>query len=62
MNAENIINEITKDLTLLTYYIRFKTSANLNDINTILESCFKEILNIIFGYELINLKIELLFK
>lgn len=32
MNAENIINEITKKLTLITYYIRFKTSANLNDI------------------------------
>lgn len=61
MNAENIINEITKNLTLITYYIRFKTSANLNDINTILESCFKEILNIIFEYNLINLNNEYLY-
>lgn len=61
MNAENIINEITKKLTLITYYIRFKTSANLNDINTILESCFKEILNITFGYNLMNLNNEYLY-
>lgn len=61
MNAENIINEITKKLTLITYYIRFKTAANLNDINTILESCFKEILNIIFDYNLVNLNNEYLY-
>lgn len=61
MNIENIINEITKKLTIVTYYIRFKTSANLNDINTLLESCFKEILNIIFSYKLINLNNEYLY-
>ena len=61
MDAENILNEIAKKLTFITYYVRFKTSANLNDINTILESCFKEILNIIFGYNLINLNNEYLY-
>lgn len=61
MNIENIINDITKKLTLLTYYVRFKTSANLNDINTLLETTFKEILNIIFDYNLINLNSNYLY-
>ena len=58
MITENILNEITKKLSIVTYYVRFKTHANLNDINTILENCFKDILNVVFDYNLINLNNE----
>ena len=58
MITENILNEITKKLSIITYYVRFKTHANLNDINIILENCFKNILNIVFDYNLINLNSE----
>lgn len=61
MNIENMMNDIAKKLTLITCYVRFKTSANLNDINTLLETSFKEILNIIFDYNLVNLNSDYLY-
>lgn len=61
MNIENIINEITKKVSMIVCYVKLKNSYNLTDINTLLETGFKEILNLIYGYNLENLNSDYLF-
>ena len=61
MDIETLINNISKKLAIITYYIRFENSANLNSINTLLENSFKNILNIVYGYNLKNLNTNYLY-
>ena len=55
MQIEDIINEISTSLSIIIYQVKLKSKANLNDVNTLLETPFKDILNIIYDYNLINL-------
>lgn len=61
MEIETLIANIAKNLSIITFYIRFENSANLNSINTLLENPFKDIMNIIFDYNLINLNTAYLY-
>lgn len=61
MELETLIASISRSLSLITYYIRCQNSANLNAINTLLETPFKEILNLIFELDLINLNSNYLY-
>ena len=61
MQIENLINEIATNLSIIIYQVKLKNKANLNDINTLLETPFKDILNIIYDYNLINLNNKYLY-
>lgn len=61
MEIEDKINDISTNLSILIYQVKLKNKANLNDINTLLETAFKEILNIIYDYNLINLNNKYLY-
>lgn len=61
MKIENIINEISTNLSIIIYQVKLKNKANLNDINTLLETPFKDILNIIYDYDLVNLNNKYLY-
>lgn len=61
MKIEDKINDISTNLSILIYQVKLKNKANLNDINTLLETAFKDILNIIYDYNLINLNNKYLY-
>ncbi len=61
MEIEDKINDISTNLSILIYQVKLKNKANLNDINTLLETAFKDILNIIYDYNLINLNNKYLY-
>jgi len=53
-----IIGKIIDDLSLLRYQIEFRNKLNQFNLTKICEDFFKEVLNIVFGYNLINLNAE----
>ncbi len=57
MNREAYLKIIADSLGTLSNQVELRNSINLLDINIILEDFFKDFLNLIYGYELINLNI-----
>ena len=51
MKIEDKINDISTNLSILIYQVKLKNKANLNDINTLLETAFKDILNLDVIYD-----------
>ncbi|MEN6313466.1 MAG: SMEK domain-containing protein, partial [Clostridiaceae bacterium] len=58
MIRENYLKQISNRLATLIYEVSLQNSISLFDINIISEDFFKDLLNIIFDYKLINLNIE----
>ena len=61
MNIEDTINDISTNLAIIISQVKLKNRANLNDINTLLETVFKNILNIIYDGNFVNLNNEYLY-
>lgn len=55
LNRQDKITKIDMYLSILKYYISFQNKAGKTDINHYSEDFIKEILNIIFNLELLNL-------
>lgn len=58
MNREAYLKIIADSLATLSKQVELRNSINLLDINIILGDFFKDFLNLVYGYELINLNIE----
>ena len=54
-NRENIFKEIENYLTFIQLKLKNRNSLNLQDINIMAEDFFKDLFNIIFGYNLKNI-------
>lgn len=54
MNREKIINDIIRGLTLLKYDIEHRQAINNYSLNMHSENLYRDMLNIIYGYELEN--------
>jgi len=57
MNKELYLKLITDALGTLAHQIEYRNSVNLYDINIISEDFFRDFLNLVYGYKLINLNI-----
>lgn len=55
MNKELYLKVITDALGTLSYQVEYRNTINLYDINIISEDFYKNLLNKVFGYNLINL-------
>lgn len=55
---ERLIKEITNYLAFLRSQVELLNSLTLTDINKISENFYRDFLNILFGYSLININIE----
>lgn len=57
MNKEMYLKIITDSLGTLAHQVEYRNSINLFDINIVAEDFFKDFLNLVYGYNLINLNI-----
>lgn len=57
MNKEAYLKIITSALSALSFEVEYRNSINLYDINIIAEDFFKDFLNMLYGYNLINFNI-----
>jgi hypothetical protein len=57
LNQEDLIKKIEKSLTILEVSTRNRTRLNLNDQNVMAEPVIAKLLNLIYGYNLVNLNI-----
>lgn len=55
MKKEIYIKSITDALGILSYQVENRNTINLYDINILSENFYKDLLNLVYGYELVNL-------
>lgn len=61
MEVDVVFKEIIRSLSVVEVYLRMCNKINLTDINNILENVYKEILNIVYDTNLVNLNTHYLF-
>jgi hypothetical protein len=57
MNKEIYIKQISDNLGILRHQVELRNSLQLYDINILAEDFFKDLLNLVYGYQLENLNI-----
>jgi len=55
MERQDYISQITDALAILSRKVEIKSALNLTDINIHAEDFYKDLLNLSFGYQLVNI-------
>jgi hypothetical protein len=57
MRKKELIEQITNALAILSRKVEISSSMNLTDINVVAEDFYRDLLNLTFGYELLNINL-----